>query len=180
MSGILKLLKLINRIDSSVKKIIPITFSFVITIIQIITAIIESVKNLDAKILIQTLAKTIAAADYNIYTQVNVGLNTPEKFGISNIIIIFSSLIFLWLLIRTIQKGISFLFTNASISEGLGTALVAVVILGLLEVVAVVTVFGKWIFPGIGVISLVINLPVLINVYSTNLASLKEFLYNTI
>lgn len=176
MSGIIKVSKLIMGIDESSKKIIPAAFSVVLVMVQLIIAVVESIKNLDASIIIKEVAKTIAAADFNILTQVQLAINEPTKFGLYNIFIIISSFMILIFFVQQIQKAIAFFISNESVKNGLGTLIIAILFLSIVEVVAVISIFGKWVFPGIGIISLIINSPQIVSAFTSHLYNIKEYL----
>jgi hypothetical protein len=175
MSGFLKLWKLISNIDGGIKDQLMPGFSILYIIVGISASIFESIKTTTIMPFIHSLSTSLFAIDFGIYEQVQIALLTPEKFGLMNIFVIISALTVLIFFISILEKILAFIITNQS-TKGLGTALISILILGVIEFVAVLATHQKMIFPGMGFFSLLWNMPTLFNVLSTNWITFKEML----
>jgi hypothetical protein len=180
MSGVLKLFNVVTNVSSSLKSILPAIFATFMLLVQVLVALVESFKTLNIAPLIKAIASSIAAADYNIYLQTQQIITNPQFFGLYNIAIMLSSLWILYILVKKIGQGISFALSNSSIKGGLGTTILSVIFLAVVEVVSIKVVFGQWVYPGIGIITLIVNLPTVVNSISNTFTTYKDFLYNNI
>ncbi len=179
MSGIIKLMRLISTTLFGVKKILPIAFSVIMVLIQIVEGLILSIQQKSFVPFLMIISNNLSAIDYNIYQQVQIAINTPTEFGFYNISIIISSLIILRFFFSRIKKYLQFSNSNESLG-GIAVYMIGIPILIICELVSVKLVFGKWVVPGIGIAYLLYYSPVIFTTIKTNIISTYIYLYEII
>lgn len=154
----------------------PIIFSTLMTFIQFFAIIFEAFKAHSFMIAFKGFARIFALQDYNIYHNVNIFINSPDEFGIFNMMIIFSSLMLMKFIIIKTNWLVSIILTNSSIKEGLGTTFISLVIWGIIETSAVIVIFGQWVVPYAGVFLLLFNFTGILVLFEAKLSKLKELI----
>ncbi len=97
----------------------PVAFSVFMVLVQLFGALVTSIKTKTFIPFFETFSRVIASADYNIWYQVQIAKNTPEAFGLYNMLVILSSIFILWFFIKKINQLIAFALTNSSLEGGI-------------------------------------------------------------
>ncbi len=180
MSGFLKLWSLLTKVNKeSLGQIVPIGFSALFILLNLASSIFESIRLVTIQPFVHSLSTSLLALDYGIWEQVNIAITDSSNFGLINVFIILSALGVLIIFIRAVEKLVAYLMNDAN-RTGLGSTLIAIFILGLVEFVAVLATHQKLVFPGQGMFALIFNMPQMFDVLKINWQTTMDFLYENV
>jgi hypothetical protein len=152
-------------------KLLPVGLVVLITFITLFDSLLLSLGEGDASIFFKELVITIFSADYQIKRQVDIGVETPDNFGMFNILKIISSILIIYFLTKFLGKAlIGFTGSQAySMAYIFGFGILAV-----LEMSVVAFTEHELVYPMQGIVSLVQNYEILFNFNLNPFSSLQD------